>query len=218
MKSLILKRPLSSVGWFLLLLVSLYYIYHTCRRYFIFTEASYRTHFWTREEWVFIHVVSGIVATLIVPFQLIRAFRKKYTRLHRGMGHTYLISVIISSITSFYLSVTSGFNLTYVSGFACFSLVWFCTPLMGYIAIMNGNTTQHREWMIRSYVVTLGFSIIRLLKDTLVPAHLGERMDLINTLTWISWAIPLFITELILQVRKFKKQAELIVIKSRPIQ
>jgi hypothetical protein len=213
MKPYILKNPLLTAGWLLLLLVSLYYILRNCLRYFTFTEASYRTHFWPRADWLFIHVVSGIVATLVVPIQVIPGLRKRFTLVHRGTGYLYLISIIVSSVTSFYLAFTSGFNITYVSGFACFTFVWLSTTLMGYIAIINGNKTQHREWMIRSYVVTLGFSIIRVLKDTLIPAHLATRIDLINTLTWISWAIPLFITELILQVNKFKKSKEFVVAK-----
>ncbi len=81
---------------------------------------------------------------------------------------------------------------------------------MGFIAIVNKNVTQHREWMIRSYVVTLGFSIARLLKDTLIPVHIATKIDLLTTLTWVSWAIPLFIMELILQGNKFKGSKSLL--------
>ncbi len=78
MKPNILKNRLYATGWILLLLLSLYYIYHNCFRFFIFTEASYHSHFWPRANWLFIHIVSGIVATLLVPFQLIPALRKKH--------------------------------------------------------------------------------------------------------------------------------------------
>ncbi len=210
MKPNILKNRLYATGWILLLLLSLYYIYHNCFRFFIFTEASYHSHFWPRANWLFIHIVSGIVATLLVPFQLIPALRKKHKNLHRKLGYTYLTSVICSSVTSFYLAATSGFNIAYITGFTCFTLAWLGTTLMGFIAIVNKNVTQHREWMIRSYVVTLGFSIARLLKDTLIPVHIATKIDLLTTLTWVSWAIPLFITELILQGNKFKGSKSLL--------
>jgi uncharacterized membrane protein len=209
-KSYILKKRLFTAGWILLLLVSLFYILHNCSRFFIFTEASYHSHFWPRANWIFIHVVFGIVATLVIPFQLIPALRKNYMRLHRKLGYIYLISVMSSSVTSFYLAATSGLNIAYIAGLSCFTFAWISTTLMGYIAIINRNVTQHREWMIRSYVVTLCFSIARLLKEILIPEHIAVKTDVITMLTWVSWVIPLFITELILQGSKFKNHSTLL--------
>ncbi|HXL56538.1 MAG TPA: DUF2306 domain-containing protein [Chitinophagaceae bacterium] len=204
MRPNILKKNLLIAGWILLLLVSVYYILHNCLPFFVFTEASYSRHFWPRASWLFIHIVSGIVATLVIPFQLIPSIRKNYLSMHRSLGYTYLISVTCSSVTSFYLAATSDFNIAYITGFTCFTFAWISTTLMGYIAIINRNITQHREWMIRSYVVTLGFSTMRLLKDSLVPVDIATRPHLITALTWISWVIPLFITELVLRARKVK--------------
>ena len=76
---------------------------------------------------------------------------------------------------------------------------------MAYRAIRLKRIVQHREWMIRSYVITFAFVLFRFLDETSISQELmkdfGERGP---TCIWLAWAVPLFIAEVILQWNKKK--------------
>ena len=64
---------------------------------------------------------------------------------------------------------------------------------------------QHREWMIRSYVITFSFVFFRFLNESAIAQSLMETFDERGpTCIWLAWAIPLFFTEVILQWHKKK--------------
>ncbi|MEP6847065.1 MAG: DUF2306 domain-containing protein [Panacibacter sp.] len=197
MKSVTPKKYVYALLWACVIFFSLYYIYANCLRYFVFTPKNYHfDFFWSRKYWVFIHVVSGMLATLVSPFQFIPYIRSNYSHVHRITGRTYVYSIIISSITSFYLCATTPENIWYALGLGGFTVAWLFTALMGMFAAMKGKIDQHKAWMIRSFVVTIGFSISRLLEDMIVhaDAHV-DRVDRLTVLSWVSWIIPLMITE-----------------------
>ena len=204
MNSLTLRRFL--LGTLLLtgFILSLYFVWDKTPRYFVFTEQSYSPYFWPRHNWVFIHVVFGILALLIGPFQFVPAIRNRYLNVHRWMGRTYLMSTLIAGIAGLYMASTSQVNFTYKYGLLSLALVWITTGSMAYISIRNLNITQHREWMIRSYVVTFGFTAFRLL-DELLATTIPDQGDRLGLLSWICWTVPLLIAEVCIQSVKVRQ-------------
>jgi hypothetical protein len=56
--------------------------------------------------------------------------------------------------------------------------------------------------MIRSYVVTFSLVTYRLLGLMMGPLELGTFAEVNIVLAWSSWALPLLVTEAVLQGRK----------------
>jgi hypothetical protein len=65
-------------------------------------------------------------------------------------------------------------QFAYVSGFFGLACTWVVTTSMGYVAIRNRAVEQHREWMIRSYVVTFAFVTFRLLDQLLIAWYVAD--------------------------------------------
>jgi hypothetical protein len=84
-------------------------------------------------------------------------------------------------------------------------IVWLGSSAMAYFAIRNGNKVMHREWMVKSYVLTLSFVFFRLVEDLLIRAGISNFAERKVLMSWASWAIPFFITEVVLQIRRLKK-------------
>jgi len=76
---------------------------------------------------------------------------------------------------------------------------------MAYYAIRKGLVEIHKEWMTRAYIVTFAFVTFRVFSDYGPTSHLKPVNDLWITLAWASWVVPLFITELIFQLRRMRK-------------
>lgn len=188
-------------------LLALYFVLAHATGYFVFTEASYGPYFWPRVNWVFPHVFCGVVAILIGPFQFSERLRNTYLTIHRRMGYTYLSMVLIGGIAGGVLAMSSQVNLTYKMGLFGLAVAWLLTSGMALFFILKRKTAQHREWMIRSYVVTFAFVIFRLFSDFLKHYEVADGADRAALMSWACWAIPLLLLEPILQYRRtFKKK------------
>ena len=71
---------------------------------------------------------------------------------------------------------------------------------MAYYAVRKKQISIHKEWMIRSYVVTFAFVTFRALNDFPPMMNWLPEADRSNTYIWVCWAIPLLIAEVILQL------------------
>jgi hypothetical protein len=49
------------------------------------------------------------------------------------------------------------------AGLLGLAAAWFLTSAMAFLAVKNRNFVQHREWMVKSYVVTCGFTFTEFL-------------------------------------------------------
>jgi uncharacterized membrane protein len=182
--------------------VVLYYLWTRGFVYIHYRREVYTDYFWDRAPWLLGHVVLGISATLIGCLQLIPALRKGYPALHRGLGKIYVFCVVLSTVISFYLNATSKGSITYRTGLFSLAIAWLLTTLMGYACARLGNFEMHREWMIKSFVLTLSFVTFRFVEDLLARAGIGDFMERKVLMTWACWSIPFLLTELALQVRR----------------
>src|SRR5439155_1100479 len=61
---------------------------------------------------------------------------------------------------------------------------------------------DRQEWIIRSYVLTFGFVTLRMFTGSLHVAGVGTIQEQMIAASWFSWAVPLLITECLIQGRK----------------
>ena len=121
------------------------------------------------------------------------------------MGRIYLTAILIGACCSTYLAWTSGIqiNFSWALGLQALAFAWITTAGMAYISVMRGRIPQHKEWMIRSYVVTFAFVTFRFLNDSPFVISLMQKFDERGpAVIWFSWTIPLFVTEVVLNWKK----------------
>jgi len=181
--------------------VGAYFVWKYVPQYFVFTEASYGGYFWPRASWVLPHVALALTATVIGPLQLWARVRDRYRRFHRIAGRTYIIAVAGGAAASIGLSTSAGFTPAYRCGLFFLAIAWLATTGMAFAAVRRRNFTQHREWMIRSYVVTFSFVTFRVFRDIAVAHGLATFGEMNAVMAWACWAVPLLITEIWFQSR-----------------
>jgi uncharacterized membrane protein len=182
-----------------------YYVITRAFPMLIPTEEVYGSYFFPRVFWVFPHIVLGIVATIIGPFQFIPKIRNKYLKTHRQLGRVYIISTVLSGISGMYMAMTSGINLPYAVGLFMMGFAWTTSSIMAFMSIKNRKVDLHKDWMIRSYVITFSFVLFRFVEDILMALEIGTRGEVLTLMSWASWAIPLFIAEVFIQGKKINK-------------
>jgi len=150
-----------------------------------------------------LHIIGGTVALLTGPIQLWLGLTDRRMDLHRKMGMAYMTAVGASAIGAFYLAThPSGGYWVFGAGLAGLGVAWLTTTGLAFLAIKRSLIADHKEWMIRSYVVTFGFVLFRIGYTALGALKIGSQEQQLSVMAWGCWALPLLITELILQGRK----------------
>ena len=190
-------------AWILLLSVILYFVWKYIPRYLTLTPESYGKYHWRNVSWLVPHIAAGLFALLIGPLQFWPRMRRDYLQVHRIAGRLYVLAIIVGSLSSFGLASTITGRPAYAMGLAALGVAWLVTTGMAFVAIRKKNIVQHRQWMVRSYVVTFAFITFRLAKDLLASTTFGSLpySERGTILAWGCWAIPLLLTEVILQAR-----------------
>lgn len=150
---------------------------------------------------ILVHIFFGTIALLAGPVQLWLGLSGRRLGVHRRLGQIYMVAVLCSALAAFYLSTHTEF-LVFGSGTFGLAVAWLITTGLAYVAVRRNKIEQHKEWMIRSYVVTFAFVTFRILLKILQAAHFGTFPVQVGLCAWFCWAVPLLITEAFLQGRK----------------
>ena len=192
-------KPLVWLGWLVALVGLGYFLFQRVPRYFVVTPESYGNS-WTHVSWLLPHIVGGLIAAVLGPLQFWPKIRRDYLPFHRVAGRLYVVAVLAASVASLGISFRLGAsNAAYAGGLIGLAGAWLLTTGMAFIAIRRKNLIQHKQWMIRSYVVTFAFVTFRLLDDTLSHRGLVPAHEFYSILAWACWAVPLLFTEAIIQ-------------------
>lgn len=158
--------------------------------------------YWPRRGWLLLHIMAGTVALMLGPFVLGLGLGRRRMKLHRGLGFGYMVSIALGSIAAFYLAFHTEVNWVFGMGLTGLGIAWITTTGLAFLSIRKRLITQHKEWMIRSYVVTFGFVNFRILAGILQVAGIGNLVEQLTAASWFCWSFPLLVTEAILQGRK----------------
>ena len=153
-----------------------------------------------RRGWLLLHIGGGIVAILVGPVQLWLGLQDRGMAWHRRMGLAYLAAVGAGALGGYYMAFKTDFGWLFGASLACLATAWITTTAMAFLAIKKSLVEQHKEWMIRSYVLTFAFVIFRLLQPLL--QNIGTIPEQLAAAGWLCWTMPLLTTELVLQGRK----------------
>ncbi len=190
--------------WALIIACALAFIFAYATRYFVHYDAATFGPYWPRRGALLLHIGGAIVALLTAPWQFWSGYRRMPMAVHRWTGRVFVAAVALGSVSAVYLSLTTTFGWAFGLGTIALNVAWVATTCMAVYAIRHRQIELHKQWMIRAYVVTFAFVVIRLFNDVLPTSALAGK-DLAITLSWAGWAVPLLATELILQARQIHK-------------
>jgi len=182
-------------------LIGLLFVVREALPYFKLTEVQFG-RYWPHRSWLLVHITAGIVALLAGPVQLWLGLTDRSVKVHRRLGLVYIASVVSGSVAGYYLAFNTTFGWVFGTGLACLATAWIVTTGLAFAAIRRHLYEQHKEWMIRSYVVTTAFVTFRLFFELLRWTAIGTIVERLTAMAWLSWAIPLLVTEAVLQGRK----------------
>ncbi len=117
------------------------------------------------------HAFFAFVALVAAPLQFFTDLRLRFPVLHRRLGRSYVLSIMVSAPIAIYIAAT---HMPSDERFAVAAqgVLWLCCTLLALYFAIEKQIYRHKIWMARSYGLTLTFVISRLLVDVLhVPVN-----------------------------------------------
>ena len=146
--------------------------------------------------WVYVHALAGTVMLFSGALALWIGWTRRMFTFHRWAGGTYLVTGSVTALAALWLTVTNIHkDVALSSATGALAAAWLLTASMAFRAIRNRRIETHKEWVIRSYVLTWSFVFCRGLGEL----QLGISQDVSNALLWLTWIGPLMICEVALQ-------------------
>ena len=109
------------------------------------------------------HVACGILLMIIGPFQFIGRIRRRFVRLHRTLGVTYLTAATGLGLSGLALAPTAYTGIVASLGFTFLDLAMLLTTWTALRMVLAHRYSDHRRWMIRSYSLMFAAPMLRLL-------------------------------------------------------
>jgi len=160
--------------------------------------------YYPKRAWLLTHIAGALIALVAGPVQLWLGLHNVKMAIHRKLGLLYIAGMVIGSIGAIGLALKTDGGPVFGSGLFFLAIAWITTTTLAFVAIKKGLTDQHKEWTIRSYVVTFAFVTFRAGQLALVGRGVPLQ-EAIGIMAWACWALPLLATEAILQARKISQ-------------
>jgi hypothetical protein len=165
---------------------------------------DFQFSYYPKRAWLLTHIAGALIALLSGPVQLWLGLHNVKMATHRKLGLLYIAGMVVGSIGAIGLALKTDGGPVFGSGLFFLAIAWITTTTLAFVAIKKGLTDQHKEWTIRSYVVTFAFVTFRAGQLALVGRGMPLQ-DAIGIMAWACWALPLLATEAILQARKISQ-------------
>jgi hypothetical protein len=180
---------------------ALVFIVGAAMPYFLRIEEAQFRQYWPMRGWLLLHVAMGMVALLSGPVQLWLGLKDIYPKVHKNLGFVYMAAITLGAVSAYYLAFNTSGGIVFGSGLVGLATAWLLTTGMAFLAIKRHLYDQHKEWMIRSYVVTFAFVTFRAF-DAVLEARGIPTLEHLGVSAWFCWSVPLLLNEAVLQGRK----------------
>lgn len=143
------------------------------------------------------HIFTSIIVLLSGAILFSNFILKKYSRLHRYAGRTYVfLLLLIAAPSGMVMSFhANGDWLTKVS-FLILTPLWWWFTWKGFRSALQKDFKAHRIWMMRSYALTLSAISLRAYQMFLGTFFFMDPEVQYLLVSWISWVGNLLVVEI----------------------
>ena len=191
---------LSALGFFSFLMLRIIFLYIPAQTDVAFLQLKQEYIHIT--EWriaFFVHVYSSLLALLAGFTQFSKKLLKQRPKLHRALGYTYVINVLmITGPAGLLMSFYANGGISSRIAFVLLSSLWISTTAIALYKAIKKDFRAHRFFMIRSYALTLSAITLRIWKVLLANYTELPPMDRYRIIAWLGWTLNLLVAELII--------------------
>ncbi len=159
-------------------------------------------HYKTVKWYLLPHGVTAAFALLLGPMQFSDRLRNRFTKLHRVVGRFYVAGALLGGPLGAILQAVQGPDRWVVLSVVD-AVMLVTTTSIALVFILKGNITQHRNWMTRSYAVTLVFLGGRFFGGIL---NQDRNEPIVLAIIWSCLALSLLIADIGIHLQDLKRK------------
>ncbi len=149
---------------------------------------------------IVLHIVSGIVFSLLAPLQFSPSLRRRWPVWHRWSGRVIIISGALVAFSALWMNQNypafGGWLKS--AGIITFSLALLVALAVALLFIIRRNIPRHRAWMMRAMALGLGGATQRVFLLPIFIINGGLNEVTIGLGVWFGFLANLLVVECIL--------------------
>jgi uncharacterized membrane protein len=209
----LVKNTIKDIGIYLFLSVATllmlqmilsYYPLNDQTGFLKFKQEIIGNQFW--KTCFYIHVFTSLLVLLAGFTQFSNHILTEHRSLHRLFGRIYAFNILfINFPAALVMGIFANGGFAGKAAFLLLDILWFAFTLIAVIAIRNGNIQKHREFMIRSFALTLSAISLRTWKMILTNTTDLDYPTIYILDAWLGFLPNLLLAEWIIR-RKRRNQ------------
>jgi len=147
---------------------------------------------------VLTHAWGGLAMLVFGACALYIGWTRRAFRYHRWFGYAYLGLGGTGALFALIVSIAAPHepkSLYIATG--TLATFWLLFAAMALWAALNRRFDSHRQWMVRSYVLTWTFVGCRL--ATMIDVYPWLGKEGVTAAIWVNWVVPILLCEIALQ-------------------
>jgi uncharacterized membrane protein len=150
----------------------------------------------------YIHVFTSIFVLAAGFTQFSGRIKRRYKRVHRAVGKGYILIVLfVTGPASFIMALLANGGFPARIAFTSLSLLWMYTTAKAWQTVRAKQYALHRNWMYRSYALTLSAVTLRGWKWLLIALFHLHPLDAYRIVAWLGFVPNLLVAEWIIRKR-----------------
>lgn len=156
----------------------------------------------------FIHVYASLWVLFAGFTQFSKWLQRNNPSLHRTLGYVYVLNVLlITGPAGLIMGFYANGGLFSRIAFVLLAVLWIFFTAMALIKAKQKDFKAHRNYMIRSYALTLSALTLRAWKYAITNTITVPPMDVYRVVAWLGWVGNLIFAEfLILRYKRSSQQ------------
>ncbi|WP_082018522.1 DUF2306 domain-containing protein [Pedobacter kyungheensis] len=150
------------------------------------------------------HVFTIIFALLAGFTQFSTTILAKHKRLHRIMGKIYVYDIFLNFPVAFVMGIYANGLLPTKMAFILLDCLWVWFTYRAVVEIKSGHVSRHKEFMIRSYALTLSAVSLRFWKIVILSFVQVDPLPLYMINAWLGFVPNLLFAEWLIRKRRRK--------------
>ncbi|MBB5876188.1 DUF2306 domain-containing protein [Xanthomonas sp. 3498] len=159
--------------------------------------------------WLIVHATSAATALLCGPFQFVRRLRLRHPGWHRATGRVYVAGCMVGGISALFLAAGISTGPVAGAGFGALGIAWMATTAIALRKVLTGRLAEHRQWMMRSFALTLSAVTLRLYLPFSTFILGIEFVLAYRAIAWLCWLPNLLVAEWLIKAPPGRSSGEM---------
>jgi uncharacterized membrane protein len=194
-----------------------YVLYHN-EMFLVMPDHPIWQHYAPFKWWLLTHGVAGGLALILVPLQFSDRLRARYAKVHRVIGRIYVVcALVLAPFGAYiqYLDEAQGASRSFTIATIIDATILMTTTGIGFFFAYRRMIPQHRQWMTRSYAVSLVFIEVRVILGVF-GLDQPFSWPVTETVVWSCLAVAILIADIANMIYDWKSTRPRVVRTSAP--